>query len=104
MPVIPSSLATALAGHYRLDRELGQGGMATVYLAWDVRQRRVVPGLLGVAGRYLKFSGWSCLNAVGTPTAAFSMRSMRPRRASHHPAGVAPGSRPTPGSNTGASS
>jgi hypothetical protein len=25
-------LAASLADHYRLDRELGQGGMATVYL------------------------------------------------------------------------
>jgi hypothetical protein len=30
---IPDSLASALAGRYALERELGQGGMATVYLA-----------------------------------------------------------------------
>jgi Tol biopolymer transport system component/tRNA A-37 threonylcarbamoyl transferase component Bud32 len=36
------SLATALADRYRVERELGQGGMATVYLAEDVRHRRKV--------------------------------------------------------------
>jgi eukaryotic-like serine/threonine-protein kinase len=30
---IPDRLAAALADRYRLERELGQGGMATVYLA-----------------------------------------------------------------------
>jgi serine/threonine-protein kinase len=35
-------LTTALAGHYRVERELGQGGMATVYLAEDLRHGRKV--------------------------------------------------------------
>ena len=35
-------LSTALAGHYRLERELGAGGMATVYLAQDLRHDRKV--------------------------------------------------------------
>lgn len=33
MTATPDHLAAALAGRSRLDRELGQGGMATVYLA-----------------------------------------------------------------------
>ncbi len=35
-------LRTALAGTYDIDRELGRGGMATVYLAQDKRHDRVV--------------------------------------------------------------
>ena len=35
-------LATALADRYRLDRELGAGGMATVYLAHDLKHDRDV--------------------------------------------------------------
>jgi len=35
-------LSTALADRYRLVRELGQGGMATVYLADDLRHHRQV--------------------------------------------------------------
>ncbi|MFN8583616.1 MAG: protein kinase, partial [Gemmatimonadaceae bacterium] len=37
-----NSLGTALADRYRLERELGTGGMATVYLAHDVRHDRKV--------------------------------------------------------------
>ena len=35
-------LAAALAGHYTLERQLGRGGMATVYLAHDLRHDRPV--------------------------------------------------------------
>jgi len=35
-------LATALGLSYRLERELGQGGMATVYLAEDLKHDRKV--------------------------------------------------------------
>jgi serine/threonine protein kinase/tetratricopeptide (TPR) repeat protein len=42
MTDVTSRLAAALADHYRLERELGAGGMATVYLAEDLRHRRKV--------------------------------------------------------------
>ena len=39
---IPPRLAAALADRYRLVRELGMGGMATVYLAEDLKHHRQV--------------------------------------------------------------
>jgi eukaryotic-like serine/threonine-protein kinase len=39
---VPERLAAALADRYRIERELGQGGMATVYLAHDLRHERDV--------------------------------------------------------------
>jgi Tol biopolymer transport system component/tRNA A-37 threonylcarbamoyl transferase component Bud32 len=42
MSEIQGALAAALADRYVLERELGAGGMATVYLAEDVRHRRKV--------------------------------------------------------------
>jgi tetratricopeptide (TPR) repeat protein len=39
---IPEALRTALADHYALEREIGHGGMATVYLAEDLKHHRQV--------------------------------------------------------------
>ena len=55
-------LVAALADRYRIERELGAGGMATVYLAHDLRHDRKVaikvlrPELAAVigAGRFLR--------------------------------------------------
>ena len=38
----PEALESALAGRYRLEREIGRGGMATVFLAADLRHDRRV--------------------------------------------------------------
>src|SRR5579864_3312975 len=56
MSTAPDRLAAALSGRYRIERELGAGGMATVYLAQDLRHDRQVaikvlrPALAAVIG------------------------------------------------------
>jgi serine/threonine-protein kinase len=42
MPELAESLAAALRDRYRIERELGAGGMATVYLAEDLKHHRKV--------------------------------------------------------------
>ena len=42
MPDAYQRLVKALSSHYRLERELGAGGMATVYLAEDLKHQRKV--------------------------------------------------------------
>ncbi len=41
-PAAPAELQAALADRYVIERELGSGGMATVYLARDLKHRRFV--------------------------------------------------------------
>lgn len=62
MPDLLDRLGTALQGRYEIERELGAGGMATVYLARDTRHQRHValkvlrPDLAAVLGgeRFLR--------------------------------------------------
>ena len=42
MSSLPSRISGALSAHYRLEDEIGAGGMATVYLAQDLRHDRRV--------------------------------------------------------------
>src|SRR5580765_6569965 len=42
MSDIPERLAAALRDRYVLERQVGAGGMATVYLAQDLRHKRLV--------------------------------------------------------------
>jgi serine/threonine-protein kinase len=62
MTELPADLATALRDRYALERELGRGGMATVYLAKDLKHERQIalkvlhPDLAGALGpeRFLR--------------------------------------------------
>ncbi len=42
MPEITARLSTALADRYRIERHLGEDGMATVYVAEDLKHERKV--------------------------------------------------------------
>ena len=62
MTEITSRLSTALADRYQIERHIGEGGMATVYLAQDLKHKRKVavkvlkPELSAILGgeRFLK--------------------------------------------------
>src|SRR3989442_6024473 len=62
MADLSERVRTSLAGHYAIERELGRGGMATVYLAQDIKHHRRVavkvlhPELAAVLGpdRFLR--------------------------------------------------
>ncbi len=75
MTEITSRLSTALADRYKLERHLGEGGMATVYLAEDLKHKRKVavkvlrPALAAVLGaeRFVRESRPPRTSSTRTP-------------------------------------
>jgi len=73
MTEITSRLSTALADRYKIERHLGEGGMATVYLAEDLKHKRKVavkvlrPELAAVLGATVMLSRFSCFQTFLTP-------------------------------------
>jgi serine/threonine protein kinase len=78
-----SRLNTALEGRYRIERQLGEGGMATVYLAEDLKHERKV------ALKILKPE----LAATWCPART---RALTERRPHQRRADAAPSGRPRP--------
>ena len=51
-------LAAALADRYRIERELGAGGMATVYLAHDLKHDRELAAINAIEGHTDSALAW----------------------------------------------
>ncbi len=70
-------LNSALEGRYAIERELGEGGMATVYLADDLKHERKVALAAGACER-LNVPAVSRAAQLGGPH-AYPQRGGRPR-------------------------
>jgi serine/threonine-protein kinase len=82
MTEITAKLSTALADRYKIERHLGEGGMATVYLAEDLKHKRKVavkvlrPELAAVLGaeRFVQ----EITTTANHPPADFSVVFIKP--------------------------
>jgi serine/threonine-protein kinase len=85
---IDQRLSTALSDRYRIERELGQGGMATVYLAEDLKHDRKVaikvlrPELAAVIGaeRFCVRSRRSRISSIPTFSVSLIRAKSRAQR------------------------
>ena len=84
-------LQQTLAGRYRIERELGRGGMATVYLAEDLRHHRKVA---------VKVFAAEVSSALGPERFAPRDRDGGAAEPSAHPARCTIQARPTASSST----
>jgi serine/threonine-protein kinase len=67
MTTVSSPLADALRDRYLLERQLGRGGMATVYLVQDLKHDRLVAlkvmaGFMGSLRGQAGMGEWQCLS------------------------------------------
>lgn len=86
MTGVSERLSAALADRYRIERELGAGGMATVYLAQDLKHDRLVAvkvlkpelDLEPARLRAMTAPQWQSPHGfVSTPTAGFGRVSIK---------------------------
>jgi serine/threonine protein kinase len=67
---LPGTLQSALGSAYRIERQLGRGGVATVYLARDFRHDRPVALKVLLAARRIRISARFTTRSHDSPNGA----------------------------------